>query len=322
MSETDRRKTKVAFDKAREHLHTDYEEIGRLDGALTVLLKQLQRVRWAIDEGDREEFRLVRQIATQEAGEPPPFPLPYGVRPEDYREVLHLLLERLDDDTRNLTSLEASIVSVGLVARATDANSGSLSANLHRVLLAVTKDAEKTVPRPATYPSEDARQKAMARGKTLVAEIRRDPLYLKWEKRERTGDLDRIGSLVALLDGVTGLPVSSVYRQAVDVWRGDADYLSYLRTVAGLIPGGSLLAKTLQEAIAVTDKARKVIATVDATLSGELLQAQLQQRGAGLLNADSVFARERLGKQLVFFERAQDAQRAGEEVLSLAALSQ
>lgn len=320
MTEEDRRRAKESFEKAREHLHTDYDEIQRLDGSLTVLLQQVQRVRRAIDAGDLEEFRLVRQINTLAAGQEPPFPLPYKVNRDDYREILHLLLERLDDDTRGLASLEANIVSVGLVARATDQRSGSRAENLHRVLLSVAKDAEASGARAPTYPSEADRQKALARGKSLVADIAKDPIYQRWEKRERTSDLDRIGSLVAMLDGLTGLPVSTVYRQAIDIWRGEADYLSYLRTVASFVPGGSTLGKVLTEALAITDKARQVAATVDAAMSGELLQAQLRKRGAGLLNVENGFGRTRLGKQLVFFEQAEQAARVREEVLALPSL--
>lgn len=320
MGDEDRRRAKESFEKAREHLHTDYDEIQRLDGSLTVLLQQVQRVRRAIDAGDLEEFRLVRQINTLAAGQEPPFPLPYKVNRADYVEILHLLLERLDDDTRGLASLEANIVSVGLVARATDQRSGSRAENLHRVLLAVAKDADGAGARAPVYPSEADRAKALARGKALVAEITKDPTYQRWEKRERTSDLDRIGSLVSMLDGLTGLPISSVYRQAITIWRGEADYLSYLRTIAGFVPGGSALGKALTEAIAITDKARQIAGTVDAALSGELLQAQLRKRGAGLLNVDNTFGRERLGKQLVFFEQADQVAKVRDEVLALPAL--
>jgi hypothetical protein len=317
MSADDRARAQAAFAKAREHLHTDYAEIRTLDGSLTTLLSQVQHVRRAIDEGDREEFRLVRQILQLRAGQEPPYPLPYQVTRERYVEVLHLLLERLDDDTRKLASLEASMVTVGLVARATDRQSGSRAENLHRVLGAVAKDADATKDRPIDYPTDEAlRQRALERGKALVEEISKDPVYLQWEKRERTSELDRIGSLITILDQATGLPISAVYRQAIEIWRGEADYLSYLRTVVRFLPGGSVVERTLSEAIAITEKARTVVGTVDAALSGELLQAELQKRGAGLVNTANAFGRERLGKQLVFFEQAEQATRARAEVLA------
>jgi hypothetical protein len=317
MTADDRARAQAAFAKAREHLHTDYEEIRKLDDSLTTLLAQVQRVRRAIDEGDREEFRLVRQIVQLRAGQEPPFPLPYQVSRERYLDVLHLLLERLDDDTRRLASLEASMVTVGLVARATDRLSGSRAENLHRVLLAVDEDAAASEPRSVDYPGDETRRRAaLERGRALVDEISKDPVYLQWEKRERTSELDRLGALIAVLDAATGLPVSSVYRQAIEIWRGEADYLSYLRTVARFLPGGSVIERTLVEAIAITEKARRVVGTVDAALSGELLTAELQKRGAGLVNTASAFGRDRLSKQLVFFDQAEQATRARAEVLA------
>lgn len=317
MTADDRARAQAAFAKAREHLHTDYDEIRRLDDCLTTLLTEVQHVRRAIDEGDREEFRLVRQIQQLRAGQEPPYPLPYQVDRDRYLDVLHLLLEGLDADTRALASLEASMVTVGLVARATDRQSGSCADNLHRVLAAVATDAKNTAPRSTDYPTDEAlRTRSLEHAKALVAEISKDPVYLAWEKRERTSELDRIGSLITLLDTATGLPLSAVYRQAIEIWRGEADYLSYVRTVARFLPGGSVIERTLTQAIALTEKARTVAQTVDAAMSGELLQAEIQRRGAGLVNTASAFGRERLGKQLVFLTNLSEASEAKAEALA------
>ena len=250
MSAADRQATQARWEKARDHVQTDYEEIRRLNWALTTLLGQLQHVRSAIEEGKLEKYRLVRQISAMAEGDKPPFELPFQVSVGDYRDVLTLLLERLDDDAKRLGRLETDIVTVGLTARATDAGSGSLAANLNKVLLAVITDAEGSSPRPASFPQENGdREKYLAHGKEILDSIKQTPEYVKWEKHERTKAFDQIGQILTLVDAMTGLHASAVYQQCLDIWRGDADYFSYLKTLVKMLPGGSAVAKVADQAI-------------------------------------------------------------------------
>ena len=263
MSDADRQTAQAKWEKAREFIQTDYEEIRRLNWALTTLLSQLQHVRIGDRQGKLEQYRKVRQLSALAEGDKPPFELPFQVGVPDYKDVLYLLLERLDDDAQRLSRVESDIVTVGLTARATDANSGSLAANLDKVLLAVVADAEATSPRAATFPEQDDdRQKYLARGKELSDGIRQTPEYVTWEKHERTKAFDQIGGLLSVLDSVTGLHTSAIYAQVLDIWRGDADYFSYLKMLVKMLPGGSAVAKVADQAIELTEKVRKVAGQV------------------------------------------------------------
>jgi hypothetical protein len=323
MSQSDRDSAQARWEKARESIQTDYEQIRRLDWALTTLLSQTQHVRSAIDNGKIEQYRLVRQLSALAEGDKPPFDLPYQVTPADYRDVLLLLLERLDDDAVRLARVESDIVTVGLTARATDAGSGSLAANLHKVLLAVVTDADATSPRAATYPAEgDARAQYVVHGKALYDSIKATPEYVKWEKHESTKAFDQLGQMLSLVDSMTGLHVSAIYQQVLDVWRGDADYLSYLKSIVKMLPGGSEVAKVADQAIDLTEKARKVVGQV------QNLQNQVQKGAAvakgvaggdtggvvqlakdgGLFNAGSDFARSKLSRQIAFIKDQSELQ--------------
>jgi hypothetical protein len=326
MSDADRQREQARWEKARESIQTDYEQIRRLDWALTTLLSQLQRVRAAIEHGKIEQYRQIRQIAALAGGDKPPFELPYQVGVDDYRDVLYLLLERLDDDGKRLARIESDIVTVGLTARATDAGSGSLAANLNKVLLAVVEDASAASPRAAAFPGKaDERSGYVARGKEICDAVRQTPEYVAWEKEERQKAFQGIGSFLAIVDAVTGLHASAIYTQVLDVLRGDADYLSYLKTALKLLPAGSALAKVADEAIGLTEKARKVAGQVQRAVGAvgqavdtgkKLAAGQAGQlpalpdasgvlqvaKDGGLLNAGSDFARSRLSKQLAFFK--------------------
>ena len=318
MNDADRRTAQARWEKARETIQVDYEQIRRLDWALTTLLGQLQHVRVAIDDGKLEQYKLVRQLTALAQGDKPPFELPYQVGVPDYRDVLVLLLERLDDDRTRLARVESDIVTVGLTARATDSGSGSLSQNLHKVLLAVVADSSATSPRPATYPADvDSRGKLEARGKELMATIAGSPDYITWDKHESTKAFDQIGGLLSLVDSMTGLHVSVVYKQVLDIWRGDADYLSYLKAAVKMLPGGSELAKVADQAIELTEKARKIAGQVQGALSTVQKGVALAKtatdgnyvqlaKDSGLLNAGSDFARSKLSRQLAFIKDPQE----------------
>jgi hypothetical protein len=326
MSDADRAAAQSRWEGAREHIQTDYEEIRRLNWALTTLLSQAKEVRTAIDNGKIAQYRLVRQLSAMSEGEKPPFDLPYQVSVGDYHDVNTLLLERLDDDVTRLGRVESDIVTVGLAARSTDSGSGSLAANLQKVLLAVVTDSAATTPRPATFPqTNDDRAKFLARGNDLCGSIKASPEYVEWEKKEREKAFDDLGKMLTLLDSVTGLKTSAIFRQVLDIWRGDADYLSYLKTIVRMLPGGSEVVKVVGEAVEMTEKARKVATQVEKGIATAKTAIDTGKKlasngiptptasglvelanGSGLLNAGSNFARSKIDKQLAFLKNQKE----------------
>lgn len=317
MAEADRQAATAAWEKAREHIHTDYAEIRRLEWALTRLLQQLQQVRATIDETRREQFRLTRQAGEVQGGQLP-FELPYQVTPKDYEIVLYLLIERLEDDRQRLEALEGTILTVGLTVRATDAGSASLAANIRKVLLAVVEDT-KDEPRPITFPAtEGERDELLARGRELSQAIARSPEYAAWIKEEQDRAIDQVGMVFSLIDQFTGLPTSAIYRTAVDIWRGNDDYLAYVKTLVKILPAGREVAKALDQAVALTEKARDVIATGEKGLAIAKKAVALGKKGldvdrgdvealsgalgGALLNTGTKYAKGQLNKQLAFFE--------------------
>jgi hypothetical protein len=320
MSDADRKNAEAAWKKARDHIQADYEEVRRLDHALTRLLGQVQRVRNAIEEGQLEQYRLVEQLAELKADPNRlPYQLPYQVTPRDYEEILLLLLERLEDDRARLGLIESDMVAVGMTVRSTDANSATLAASIRKVLLAAVEDGTARPRAPLFPPDQDERAKLLASARALQAKLEVSTDFVAWRSAEREKRAE-LGSFLTVLDRMTGLPTSQVYRTVLKVWRGDRDYLTYLKTIAGFIPHGGAVAKTLLEAIEYTDKARKIAGTVVAaakageravaTGSIDTLAAQATGQGKGIvLNTASRFALERADRQLSFFkDRAEVAQ--------------
>ena len=82
-----------------------------------------------------------------------------------------------------------------------------------------------------------------------------------------------------------------------------------MKTIAGFVPHGGAVAKTIIEAIEYTEKARQiggaVVAAAKVASSGSLdsvaAQAAAQAKGV-VLNTGSRFALERADKQLSFFK--------------------
>lgn len=298
MTDADRKAAQAAWEKAREHIQTDYAEIRRLDWSLTRLLSQLQRVRAAIENTKEEQFRLVRQVG-EVREQKLPFELPYEVTAQDYETILYLLIARLDEDTARLKRLEANVAAVGLVVRATDAGSSSLAANARKVLLAVATSADD--PPEVTFPADPARRDELIdTGKKRRQEIALSDEYKAFLTKDRDQALDQLGSMLGVLDRFTGLPTSKVYRIVMDVWRGDGDYFGYLRKVADLVPGVGPVAKTLDDALGLTEKLRKTIDTV--------AKKGVVKAGADLLvNTGTDFAKRQLDKQLVFFKNDAEA---------------
>lgn len=314
MNDADRKAAEVAWKRARDHVHTDYEDIRKLDWALTRLLAQLQRLRNAIEEGKIEQYRLVEQL-TELKKDPTklPYPLPYQVTPKDYEEILLLLLDRLEADKDRLARIESDVIAVGMTVRSTDANSATLAGSIKKVLLAVVEDGKEPAPAPLFPASDDDRQASLARGRALAQTIEASPEFVAWRDAEREKRLAALGAFLQTLDAMTGLPTSRIYRTVLDVWRGNHDYLSYLQTILSLVPQGGRVAVVIHEAIEYTQKARQVAGIVVATVKAagnatpEALVAQgtaiAMEKGKGaVLNTASRFAMERADKQLSFFK--------------------
>ena len=318
MTEADRKSAEIGWKKARDHIHHDYEEVRRLDLALTQLLMQVQRIRNAIEEGRVEQYRIVEQLVSlRKDPNTLPYPLPYQVTPKDYEEILLLLLERLEDDRMRLGLLEADVIAVGMTVRSTDAGSATLAASIRKVLLAVVEDGAPS-PRPPTFPAdENEKAKFLAAARVLSAKIETSPELNAWRAAEREKKLAPLGMFLQGLDLMTGLPTSAVYRTVLDIWRGDRDYLTYLKIVASLVPHGGAVARTVVDAIDYTMKARAVasavVAAVKTVQSGSTaaLVAEAKAQVAGqiagqakgvVLNTASRFALERADKQLSFFK--------------------
>gem|GEM_PF-1476146 len=325
MSEADRKSAEAAWKKARDHIHHDYEEVRRLDTALTHLLAQLQRIRNAIEEGRVEQYRLVEQLAALKKDPTRlPYELPYQVTPKDYEEILLLLVERLEDDRVRLARLEADVIAVGMTVRATDANSATLAASIKKVLLAVVEDGSPKSRDPLFPADEGEKQRLLATARALVAKIETTPEFAAWRAAEREKRLAAFGAFLQALDQMTGLPTSQVYRTVLSVWRGDQDYFGYLKTVVAFLPQGSAVARTIVDAVEYTEKARQVSGVVLATAKGierggldamaAEAKAQLMARATAeakgvVLNTASKFALDRAPKQLSFFKDNAEVQK-------------
>lgn len=310
MNAGDRKVAERDWKRAREFVHKDYDEIRRLDWTLTRLLSQLRNVRNAIEEGRLEQYRIVQQL--EELAKDPeklPYQLPYQVTVKDYEEILLLLLERLEDDRGHLRAIEADIVAVGTTVRATDANSATLAASIRKVLVAVMEDGRET-PRPPLFPeSADLRAKLLAAARELRTKIAQSPEFIAWRKAEFEKSMSAIGVFLQALDQMTGLPTSAIYKTVLGIWRGDGDYLTYLKTLASFVPHGGGVAKVIFEAIEYTEKARKIATTVAATVktvkegSPDTLVAEATAQAKGVVfNTASRFALERVDKQLTYFK--------------------
>ncbi len=318
MTEADRKNAEVSWKKARDAIHLDYQEVRRLENALTRLLAELQHVRNAIEEGRLEQYRIVVQLAELTADRSNlPYALPYQVTAADYEEILLLLLERLEDDRTRLGRVEGDVVAVGMTVRATDANSATMAASIRKVLLAVVEDGTPS-PREPLFPKDQGEKaKLLAAGRTLRAGIAASPEFARWQADEREKKLAALGAFLQTFDAMTGLPTSQAYRTVLGLWRGDRDYLTYLKTIVSLVPHGGAVARTIVEAIEYTEKARQisgtVMAAVKAVKNGSLDaiaaeakaqvvgQATAQAKGV-VLNTASRFALDRAQKQLSFFK--------------------
>jgi len=301
MSPADRDRATTDWKVARDHIQEDYEQVRRLDLALGVLIGELIHVRNAIDAGRREQYRLVTQSKELEADPTSvPFELPVDVTPKDYGEILYLLIERLEADGIRLATLEAHIVAVGLTARSADAGSATIAASLRKVLVAVVKDGAGPLRDPSFPAQDEERAKLVLRGKTLASQIATSEEYVAWQKEQSAATLDAFGSFLGVFDGMSPIPISPIFSTVVKIWKGDDDYLGYLKTATGFLPQGALR-RTMSDAVDLTDKARKVGPSLLAAANGDAGAAIATGQGV-VINAGSRFARDRVGKQLAFFE--------------------
>lgn len=321
MTAKERAQAQEDWQKAREHLHTDYAEIRKLNRATSRLFSEHQRLRHSIDAGVQEQFKITRQLGMmQDNARDLPFKLPYKVSRGDYGGILHLLMERLEADKKRIASVESAITSVGLQVRATDAGSGSLSRNVSPVLLAVARDAEAAVTPPVDYPaSEDVRRGLVKKGKELRALVEETTEYQQWLRVQEQAEEVVVGGLIAVLERVTGLPISAAYREAQAIWRGEGDYLEHLRRLVKLIPGGSKLASAVEVGVELTERLRGAYREVkDAVAHSDETIKTVRAHGTSfLVNAGSRYARDRLGKQLAFLESPSDLRRITNELDSL-----
>lgn len=305
MDDAARARATEAWTRAREHIQEDYTHVRRLNGALEALFRELRTLRLTIDEGEIEQFRLVAQLEAMK-GDPSalPYELPFQVSRDDYRLVVLLLVERIEDDRKRLADIEADVLSMGLTVRAADSGSGSLALAIRKVLLAVLADASRA-SRPVVMPeAPDERARLRSEGEALAAKIAASPHFSAWRKAEQDKAFAAFRTYLTVLDMATGLPTSGVFNSAVSLWRGEADYLTYLKTLATFVPHGGEVAKVVEQAIEYTEKARTVVATVSAVAKGGLpsTDALASEAGGLLINTGSRFARERIGKQLVYFK--------------------
>lgn len=321
MSEAERGEATRIWKLGRESIHKDYEEVQRLENALTALLSELGHVRVAIDEGRLEQFRISRQLSELSQGGTLPFRLPYQVTRDDYTTVLLLLLERLEADRERLLRLEASMIAVGLVVRATDARSASLAPNAEKVLLAVARDADAGADaRSRSYPdASDARAPLLASARELHAKLVASQEYRVWLAAERERE-DQLGQFLAVLDQLTGLGVSTMYRQVMRIWRGEGDYLEYLKLAAAFAPGGSGLSAVLGGAVESTTRYRTLVSStdrarqlIDAAASSDGERRAVELEGA-VVNVGTRHAQRKLDRQLVFFRQTDEIEAVRQEL--------
>ncbi len=301
MTAADREAATAIWNRARKHIHTDYFEVNRLNWAMTTLLQQLVNIHSAMDQAEIEQFKIVRELAELRGGAKTPYELPHGVGRGNYQNVLLLLLARLEDDRRRLGVIEASIAAVGLCSRATDAGSGSLAANINKVMLSVIVDADATKPVPAKFPKQQAsKQERLATGIELAVAIEASAEYLAWKKREESAVVDQIGVLFTAIDSFTHLPTSLLFQTVISIWRGEGDYLTYLKALAAIVPGGSQLASAVNRGIETTERVRRVTRALRAGAEPGRIDQAIAGQAHALLNTSSEFGRARLGRQLAF----------------------
>ena len=167
--------------------------------------------------------------------------------------------------------------------------------------------------REPTYPAaDDERTKLAARGKELAGKIGSSEAFAAWEKEQTAATLDAFGAFLGAFDGISPIPISAAFGAAVKIWKGDDDYLGYLKTAAGFLPQGAVRS-TMTDAIDLTDKARKVGPAVLAAAQGDGGAAFAAGQGV-VINAGSRFARERVDKQLAFFETPEQVATAEQEI--------
>jgi hypothetical protein len=179
-------------------------------------------------------------------------------------------------------------------------------------LLAVVRDAEAAKPRPKDYPDSGAKDEVQSKGAKLFESIKASDEYKKWEKDEKAKRFEALGAVFKTFEAMTGLPTSKIYNQVLGIWRGDADYLTYLKIAASLAPGGGMLVKVVDQGLALTEKTRNAAKGLTGGLSDKAL-AELRKKGGGLVNS-SDYGASRLDKQLALLKSPEEAKQVASEL--------
>jgi len=146
-----------------------------------------------------------------------------------------------------------------------------------------------------------------------VAAIRKDPEYTAWLREERNREFQQVGFLLAVFDQLTGVQTSVVFRQVIDIFSGDADYLTYLQAISALVPVVGRLSGSLTQAIETTRKVRDVAGKMKGALDDAAAISDAV-KDAGVVNVGSQYARKRLNKQLSFFKNKTRLDEAAAEI--------
>ena len=300
MTEEDRKRAQVEFEEAREHIAEDYVDVRRLEYALNGLVEKLAVTRRVVSQTENEIFNLVYMREMLEQGKLP-FKLPYQVTPERYDQVLGLLTARLNNDIIELHRIESGIIAVVLAARATDASSGSLCANIEAAILAVVEDEAAAPPRPSSrIPYGSVFDEQRATGDELMEKVIKDPGYAAYRKTRRNEGPDPLGSVLSIVDSVYGTSLASMSREIRNLIEGeDVDYLAMIKFASGFAPEGSAIGQVLDTAVTLTQNYRKVVSTVE---KAESLAKKLKSPDPGWLVNRAEALKGRAYNQLVFFK--------------------
>jgi len=174
------------------------------------------------------------------------------------------------------------------------------------------EDGSTPMRAPLFPGQEDEKVTLGDRARALATAIERSKEFARWQIEEREKKLAAFGAFLGVLDTMTGLPTSQIYKTVLALWKGDNDYLQYLKTIAAIMPRGGQVASTIVEAIEYTEKARQIAGVVvettkhglstDALLAEAKAQVMARAKGSVVLNTASRFALERADKQLSFFK--------------------
>src|SRR5690606_34002504 len=111
----------------------------------------------------------------------------------------------------------------------------------------------------------------------------------------------------SVLDQVTGLGVSRVYRQVMRIWQGQGDYFDYLKLASALVPGGGSLSGVLDGAVEQTARYRGIVSSSErarAALAAARGERGLAELEGAVVNVATPEAEAKLARQIVFYRDA------------------